>query len=47
VSINYSDLPPDGQIQAAKEAGIQLNPAGVIMQEVQKQAKPAQEPVNA
>jgi len=26
VSINFADLPPDGQIQAAKEAGIQLNP---------------------
>ncbi len=37
VSINYADLPPDGQIQAAKEAGIALNPQGVIMQEVQKQ----------
>ena len=26
VSINYSDLPPDGQIQAAAAAGIKLNP---------------------
>jgi hypothetical protein len=27
VSINFSDLPSDGKIQAAKEAGITLNPA--------------------
>ena len=47
VSINFADLPPDGQLQAAKEAGIQLNPAGVIMQEVQKNAKTAQEKPNA
>ena len=46
VSINFADLPPDGQLQAAKEAGIQLNPAGVIMQEVQKNAKTAQEKPN-
>ncbi len=26
VSINFADLPPDGQLQAAKEAGIVLNP---------------------
>ena len=37
VSINFADLPPDGQLQAAKEAGISLNPQGVIMQEIQKQ----------
>ena len=38
VSINFKDLPPDGKLQAAKEAGITLNPAGLVMQEVQKQA---------
>jgi hypothetical protein len=34
VSINYADLPPDGQIQAAKEAGIQLNPTLMAAQKV-------------
>jgi hypothetical protein len=44
-SINYADLPPDGQIQLAAKAGITLNPAGVIAQEVQKNApKPQGEP---
>lgn len=29
-SISFKDLPPDGQIQMAKQAGIQLDPVGVI-----------------
>lgn len=36
VSINYKDLPPEGQIQAAGAAGIQLHPQGV---QVQKQSQ--------
>lgn len=41
-SINYADLPPDGKIQMAAHGGIQLNPMGVIAQEVQKSSpKPA------
>jgi hypothetical protein len=48
-SINYADLPPDGQLQLAAKAGITLNPAGLAMQEAQKSApKPATgEPQNA
>ena len=30
VSINFGDLPPDGQLQAAKEAGITLNPQSLV-----------------
>lgn len=44
VSINFADLPPDGQVQAAKEAGIQLNPtimaAQAIAGHVAENAKP-------
>lgn len=29
VSINYKDLPPDGQVQAAREAGINIKPIGL------------------
>lgn len=45
VSINYKDLPPDGQLQAAKEAGIQLNPMGLAMQAAQNSIP--KEPPNA
>jgi len=42
-SINWADLPPDGQVQMAAEAGIKLNPAGVIQQHIEKAApKPTQ-----
>lgn len=48
VSINFADLPPDGKVEAAQEAGIKLNPAGVIQQEVAKQPpKPPQGAMNA
>lgn len=48
VSINFADLPPDGQVQAAAEAGIKLNPEGVIQQHIEKSApKPAQGVANA
>lgn len=30
-SLNYKDLPPDGKVQLAAQAGIQLNPAGVLV----------------
>lgn len=44
VSINYSDLPPDGQLQAAKEAGITLNPTIMAAQQVAKHAAEAAKP---
>ena len=52
VSINFSDLPPDGQLQAAKEAGITLNPQNLIAQHEQElaaksQPKPQAGAVNA
>ena len=34
VSINFADLPPDGQVQAAQEAGIRLNPTIMAAQQV-------------
>jgi hypothetical protein len=34
VSINYKDLPPDGQVQAAGAAGIKLNPTIMAAQQV-------------
>jgi hypothetical protein len=37
VSINLKDLPPDGQMQAAQEAGIQLNPQDYQQQPQQPQ----------
>ena len=30
-SINFKDLPPDGQVQMAKQAGLDLNPAMLLM----------------
>lgn len=33
VSINYKDLPPAGQVQAAGEAGIQIQPTDVVAQQ--------------
>ena len=38
LAINFADLPPDGQLQAAAEAGIKLNPAGIVAQEIAKSA---------
>ena len=38
VSINFADLPPDGKVQAAKEAGISLNPALMAAQQVAEHA---------
>lgn len=47
VSISFKDLPPDGQIQAASQAGITLNPHIVIAEKMAEQrhlrAKTAQE----
>lgn len=40
VSINFKDLPPDGQIQAAAEAGIKLNPAVLAAQTAAEQQQP-------
>lgn len=43
VSINFKDMPPDGQIQAASQAGIQLSPQLLIAEKMatnrDKQAK--------
>ena len=48
VSINYADLPPDGQVQAAAEAGIHVNPIGPIVDKIQKNApKPVNGAANA
>ena len=38
VSINFADLPDDGKLQAAKEAGITLNPTLMAAQQVAKHA---------
>lgn len=41
-SINYKDLPPEGQEQMAQQAGIKLNPGNVVAMNVAKNApKPA------
>jgi hypothetical protein len=46
ISINFRDLPPDGQVQAASQAGIQLNPqqmqppAGEMLKQIHQQAPP-------
>jgi hypothetical protein len=51
VSINFADLPPDGQLQAAQEAGIKLNPtimaAQQVAQHVAKAAGGAKPPTGA
>ena len=51
VSINFADLPPDGQVQAAQEAGIKLNPtimaAQQIAQHVAKNNAPPKAPTGA
>lgn len=36
LSMNYTDLPPDGKVQMAAKAGIQLNPEIVVAEELQK-----------
>lgn len=35
-SINFKDLPPEGKIQMAAQAGIKLSPQGVMMQQAQQ-----------
>lgn len=37
-SINFADLPPDGQVQLAAEAGLKLNPTIMAAQQVAKHA---------
>lgn len=44
VSISYKDLPPEGQVQAAAQAGIQVNPQSVVKKEAM-QNKPMQKPI--
>jgi hypothetical protein len=39
VSINYKDLPPDGQSQAAKQAGIEIHPEGIAVHKGVEQAR--------
>jgi hypothetical protein len=46
-SINFKDLPPDGKIQLAQEAGISLNPALMMAQQAAEAQKPAMERPNA
>jgi hypothetical protein len=51
-SINYADLPPDGQLQLAAKAGITLNPQALVEQHAQQiekdnQPKPAGAKPNA
>lgn len=38
LSMTYADLPPDGKVQMAAKAGIQLNPAIVVAEEMNKRA---------
>lgn len=40
-SINYKDLPPEGQVQLAAKAGIQLDAAKLVAQDAADQALPA------
>jgi hypothetical protein len=37
VSINYADLPPEGQAQAAGEAGIKIDPNALVQKQQQDQ----------
>lgn len=41
VSINYKDLPPDGQAQAAAQAGIELHPEAVAANEMHREQRTA------
>lgn len=34
VSINYKDLPPEGQVQAAEQAGIMIDPQAAVRQDI-------------
>jgi hypothetical protein len=36
LSMTYADLPPDGKVQMAAKAGIQLNPQIVVAEEIKK-----------
>lgn len=40
-NISFKDLPPDGKVQMAQRAGIQLDPRGVMAQELAKQQSAA------
>lgn len=41
-NINFKDLPPEGQVQMAAQAGIQLNHAGLVaQQQINNQPKPS------
>jgi hypothetical protein len=39
LSLSYVDLPPDGKVQLAAKAGIQLNPAIVVAEEMKKHSE--------
>jgi hypothetical protein len=43
LSIKYEDLPPDGKIQMAAKAGIQLDPQIVIAEEIKKDKEKKEE----
>lgn len=47
LSLAVKDLPPDGQVQAAQEFGIKLNPATLQLQENQENAPPGAPPAGA
>jgi hypothetical protein len=49
-SINFADLPPDGQLQLAKEANITLNPQALVeahAQKIEGESQKAQQPQGA
>lgn len=46
VAINFKDLPPEGKVQAAGAAGIQLNPASVIQQDATERLQETQQQIH-
>ncbi len=46
VAINFKDLPPEGQQQAAQEAGIQLSPMQIVQNQAQQQLLQTQQKVH-
>lgn len=46
VAINFKDLPPEGQVQAAGAAGIQINPQSVVQHQATQQLQQTQQSVH-
>jgi hypothetical protein len=42
-SVNFKDLPPDGQVQMAAQAGLKLDPAALMMKQATDQANKEKE----